>query len=213
MHRRVKQLRPLRRRATVLLVALACTAAVIWHAESRRMRSTLAPVPPDPPTAASLTFEGLVDSAETLEAGFRLALSTIPRHDEPRRLQSTIGYLKSVTYLYYDWASGRGEEAISAEGIQRGYVMPAVESIAEARPELAAAHPGVRRAAAVRLYFLGQRMLLTHGVLLSTSGLGRFPSLELAPIAKEIPMDQVVWGLSAVDSKPASVGHFITGHV
>ncbi|MCI0452904.1 MAG: hypothetical protein L0Z51_11035, partial [Candidatus Latescibacteria bacterium] len=83
---------------------------------------------------------------------------------------------------------------ISAEAIQRGYVMPTVESIAEARPELAEAHPGSRRAAAVRLYFLDHKMLLTHGVLLSRSGLGRFPSLELAPIAREVPMDQEVWG-------------------
>ncbi|HXV14180.1 MAG TPA: hypothetical protein VEC56_08230 [Candidatus Krumholzibacteria bacterium] len=177
-----------------LLFLLACVAGIVWYAESRRARPDEPRARPQAPPPASLTFDGLVDSAETLGAQFRLALGAIPRHDEPRRLQSTLDYLQSVTYLYYDWASGRGEEAISAEGIQRGYVMPAVESIARARPELAEAHPGLRSAGVVSLYFLDHKMLLTLGLVLSTSGLGRFPSLELAPIAREVPMDQVVWG-------------------
>lgn len=182
------------RRLLIRVVVLASVAGALWFARSRRDHPAHADVRPDPPPVTSLTFAALVDSAAGMEVRFRSEMDAIPRHDDTRRLQSTIDYLKSVTYLYYDWASDSSATFRSADAISREYLLPAVESVLVVRPELAAAYPGVRGAAIVRLYFLDHRMLLTHGVLLSTSGLGRFPSLELAPIVREIPLDQVVWG-------------------
>jgi hypothetical protein len=179
---------------TVLVIALACLAGVLWYAESRRTRSALPPSQPGPPPAASLTFEALVDSAASLEARFRLEMDSVPRDDDTRRLQSTIAYLKKVTYTYYDWAMAQGAASPSAETITSEYLLPAVESVLEARPELASGRAGLRSHAIVRLYFFDRRMLLSHGVIHASSGLGRFPSLELAPIVKETPLDRVVWG-------------------
>lgn len=182
------------RRLITLVVVLASVAGALWFALARRDHAAHSDVRVVPAPVTSLTFEALVDSAAGMEAQFRSEMDTISRHDDTRRLQSTIDYLKTVTYLYYAWASDSSATFPTAEAINREYLLHAVESVLEARPELAAAYPGVRGAAVVRLYFLGHRMLLIHGALLSTSGLGRFPSLELAPIAKEIPLDQVVWG-------------------
>lgn len=99
-----------------------------------------------------------------------------------------------MTYLYYGWAIDGGAASPSADAINREYVLPTVESVLEARPELASSYPGVRSDAAVRLYFLGHGMLLTHGVVYSTSGPGRYPSLELVPIVEETPLNKVIWG-------------------
>ncbi len=182
------------RRLKIVVVLLALVAGALWFARARRDRAAHSDIRAVPSPVASLTFEALVDSAASMGARFRSEMDTIPRPDDVRRLQSTIDYLKTVTYLYYDWASDSSGTLRSPDAITRGYLLPAVESVLEARPELAAAYPGVRGSAVVRLYFLDHRMLLTHGVLLSTSGLGRFPSLELAPIVRDIPLDQVVWG-------------------
>lgn len=180
-------------RAIALLIVLASAVGLLWYAGSRRTRS-LPAVRPAPPPETSLTFHSLADSAAQLEARFRREMDTIPRDDDARRLASTIDYLKSVTYLYYNWAHEPGASMPVAETITREYLLPAVESVLEARPELAAAHPGLPSDATVRLYFLGHGMLLTHGVVHATSGPGRFPSLELVPIVEERPLDQVVWG-------------------
>jgi hypothetical protein len=129
-----------------------------------------------------------------MEARYVRELHTIPEEDDKRRLHSTIDYLRRVTYLYYDWAIS-GAASVSADRIMREYLGPAVESILKARPELAKGREGFpSKEAVVRLYFFEHGLFLANGVINAPDGVGRFPSLELLPIKKEIPLDAVVWG-------------------
>lgn len=156
----------------------------------------LALISPGPASAAeALTFQALVDSAAGMEARYAREIRTIPEEDDKRRLYATIDYLRRVTYGYYDWAISGAAASVSGETITRGYLGPAIESILKVRPELAKGRDEFpSEDAKVRVYFYEQGMFLTSGVINAPDGIGRFPSLELLPIKKEIPLDAVVWG-------------------